>query len=110
MARVGSTPTIPNIMYAVTKAGIENLTKSMAIELGQYNIRVNAIAPGAVDTPIHGGDQAKEYVMELLTPRLINKRLIEPNEIVDLVMFLLSPLSTMVLGETILIDAGLLCS
>lgn len=99
-------------MYCATKAAMENLTKSMAIELGAHSIRVNCILPGTTNTPMLQNSQSKpendEFIKEVLNARMIVKRLIEPNEIADLVMFLLSPLSSMIVGEAVVIDGGFL--
>jgi len=98
-------------VYAATKAGVANLTKSMAIELGPHNIRVNAVSPGMVDTPLLQKtlDDNDQY-MDAAMQRCVIKRFIKPNDIADLVAFLLSPLSAMIAGDNILIDAGLLTS
>lgn len=107
-SRIGSGCTTGAAIYSATKAGVENLTKSMAIELGEHNIRVNAVNPGGVNTPLlHSANKASN-VLETYLPRVVFKRLIEPNEIADLAMFLLSPLSTMIVGETVVIDGGYL--
>lgn len=107
-ARCGSP--VGSIMYSSTKAALENLTKSMAIELGSQNIRVNCILPGTVNAPMLHQTMplVDDYVRETMTARMIIKRLVEPNEIADLVMFLLSPLSSMIVGESIVIDGGFL--
>lgn len=102
---------VGSVMYSVTKAAVENLTKSMAIELGSQNIRVNCILPGTTNAPMFFQHQSLPGIEELqksMGARMIIKRLIEPNEVADLVMFLLSPLSSMIVGESIVIDGGFL--
>jgi len=108
-SRFGST--LGGGVYGATKAGVENLTKTMAIELGPHNIRVNAVSPGTVDTPIlkTGGEPMQKHLANMIQ-RLVVKRWIHPNELADLVMFLLSPLSSMIVGESVIIDGGYLTS
>ncbi|CAL8128805.1 unnamed protein product [Orchesella dallaii] len=99
-------------MYAATKSALEMLTKSMSLELGAHNIRVNCIAPGLVaeitapDTPPAESDPDMDAAIEKILARTSIKRAIDPNEVADLVMFLLSPLSAMITGESVMIDGG----
>jgi len=96
-------------VYSAAKAGVGNLTKSMAIELGPHNIRVNNINPGVVETPMKSSvENGMKKFMDTLEERLVGKRLIAPNEVADLTMFLLSPLANMIMGESVLIDGGYL--
>ncbi|CAL8129024.1 unnamed protein product [Orchesella dallaii] len=94
-------------MYAATKIALEMLTKSVAVELAVHNIRTNCIAPGLVDAPMaKPHDPVVAANIEKLIARLPIKRAINTNEVADLVMFLLSPLSAMITGETVMIDGG----
>jgi len=97
--RVGAQTAI----YSATKAAIENLTKTMAVELAAHNIRVNCMCPGGVDTPMLTSVPAQKD--ECLKRHLIN-RLIDPNELADLAIFLLSSAASMITGETVVIDGG----
>lgn len=95
--------------YGPAKAAVENLTKSMAVELGPHKIRVNCILPGYVDTPmtVRGNlPQEMQEVIEIWRKKMFGGRGIDPNEIADLVIFLLSPLSNMITGQGIVIDGG----
>jgi 3-oxoacyl-[acyl-carrier protein] reductase len=90
------------IAYAVSKAGLISLTKSLSAVLGPKGIRVNAVAPGWVETEMTAGtlpDEAKE-----LTPLGRNAK---PEEIANVVSFLLSDKSSFINGETITVDGGL---
>lgn len=90
------------IAYAASKAGLISLTKSMAVVLGPKNIRVNAVAPGWVETDMTKDsmpDESKE-----LTPLHRNA---QPEEVAKVVGFLLSEKSSFVNGTTITVDGGL---
>jgi len=90
--------------YSATKAAVTMLTKSMAMELGEYNIRVNCICPGTMNTEMTRGVSAASATA---LQKAVIKRLIETSESADLVCFLLSPLAGMITGSAVLIDGGL---
>lgn len=90
-------------IYSASKAAIENLTKTMAVELAKHNIRVNCMCPGGVDTPMLSSVPVQ--TAECLKRHLIN-RLIDPNELADLAIFLLSSAASMITGESVVIDGG----
>ena len=92
--------------YCVSKAGIVMLTRAFAQELGQYGIRVNAIAPGMVKTELsrpNWSDPAFLEHMETMTPL---GRIGETNDISGAALFLASNSSSYVSGNTILINGG----
>lgn len=90
------------VAYAASKAGLISLTKSLAAILGPRNIRVNAVAPGWVETEMTA-DTIPEESKEL-TPL---KRNAKPVEVANVVSFLLSDQSSFVSGATITVDGGL---
>ena len=98
-----------NAMYAITKAAVVTATKIMAQEWAEYNIRVNAIAPGHVHTRL--GDSifgaVPEYEEEFLK-RVPMGRIGDPDEIVGAMIYLASDASSYVTGETIVVDGGAL--
>ena len=92
--------------YAAAKAGVFGLTRSMALELGKYNILVNSILPGPITT-----EKAGTYGMEQLisvTNRVVLKRLGDQEEVANLVLFLASEKSSFITGSSIVIDGGFL--
>lgn len=96
----------PNLVdYTASKGGIEMFTKSAAVELGQYGIRVNCVAPGAVEierTANEAGDYAGTW--SKITPL---GRVGQPEDIARTVAFLVSPAADFVSGQTIWVDGGL---
>ena len=92
--------------YAASKGGLNMLTKVMAAEWGPYNIQCNAVAPTVILTPMGTqvwGDPAKSEPMLAKIPL---RRFGQPVEVADLILFLSSPASNLITGETILIDGG----
>ena len=99
--------------YAAAKWAVIGLTKSMAIELGDWNIRVNAICPGSVSGDRMDRVIAKEALMRSTSAEQVRreyssgqsiKRFVEPNEIADLCLFLSSSAAAMISGQSIAID------
>jgi NAD(P)-dependent dehydrogenase (short-subunit alcohol dehydrogenase family) len=92
--------------YCASKFGLDGLTKVMAVELGPHGIRVNAVAPTVVLTPMGTqvwGEAAKADPVKAKIPL---GRFLEPREVTDVVLFLASDAAAMIHGETILIDGG----
>jgi NAD(P)-dependent dehydrogenase (short-subunit alcohol dehydrogenase family) len=92
-----------SLSYAASKAGLTNLTKSLAINFGPRGIRVNAVAPGWIDTEM--GTNHPEQAAELTPLGRIGK----PSEVADLVAYLLSEKASFITGATIVIDGGITC-
>jgi NAD(P)-dependent dehydrogenase (short-subunit alcohol dehydrogenase family) len=90
--------------YGASKAGIIQLARTMAIEFGPAGVRVNAVAPGLVDTPIQ---KANAATVNTTAQRSALKRLASAEEIANVILFLLSDLSSFVTGHTIVADGGL---
>ena len=94
-------------VYSVTKAAVIMLTQTMAKEWGQYNIRVNALAPGIIKTRLSENMWKDATVHEKTVSGIPLMRLGEPEEIAGAVVFLASPAASYITGETIVIDGGL---
>lgn len=90
--------------YASAKAGVVTLTKVLSKELARQNIRVNAVAPGVVDTEM--GKSIPEENRKAMLTMVPLGRFAEPQEIGDVVLFLTSDLSTYVTGQTIHVNGG----
>lgn len=87
------------------RAGVDNLTKSLAVEWAPHHIRINAIAPGIIRST--GLDQYPPGMLDGITTRIPMKRLGLPEEVADSCLFLSSPLSAYITGETIYLDGGM---
>ena len=108
MSSVNGTLAIPTIAsYNVSKGGINQLTRVMALALADQGIRVNAVAPGTIATELAAkavltSEEAKAKIM-MRTPM---KRLGEPSEIADVVAFLASDAASYITGEIVVVDGG----
>ncbi|MDO5626154.1 MAG: SDR family oxidoreductase [Pseudomonadota bacterium] len=108
MSSVNSVLAIPAIAsYNVSKGGINQLTRAMALALADRGVRVNAVGPGTIATELAAkavltSDEAKNKIM-MRTPM---KRLGEPSEIADAVAFLASDAASYITGEIIYVDGG----
>ena len=95
-----------NPAYVSTKGGLKQLTKSLAVDLGKYNIRVNNLGPGYIKTNMTKGswkNRRKE-----IEDRTILGRWGEPEDLVGTVIFLLSSASNYITGQDIYVDGGYL--
>lgn len=101
----------PNIVhYSASKGGIVAMTEALALELASFNIRVNAIAPGAIDTPMMASSEQDPKTMEGTLARIPMHRIGKPEEISNAVLFLASDRSSYITGSTIIVDGGWLAT
>jgi len=101
----------PNLVhYVATKGGIAGMTEALALELAHYNIRVNAVAPGLIDTPMVDPVKSNDEGLKGLLARLPMKRMGKPEEISSAVLFLASDASSYMTGSVINVDGGWLAS
>jgi len=98
----------PNISYQATKGAVVNMTRALAVEWAGQGIRVNAIAPTWVRTPLTRGITDKPELVQRIEQLTPMGRFAEPEEIVGGVLFLASRASAMVTGHTLAIDGGFL--
>ncbi|MEM8771189.1 MAG: SDR family oxidoreductase [Pseudomonadota bacterium] len=103
MGHVGS----PNrSVYCMTKHAIEGLTKAMAVELAPHNIRVNAVAPTFIETPMTkpmlDNPDFRDFVFNMIPMGKMG----QPQDVADAVLYLASPMSEMVTGHSLLVDGG----
>ena len=108
MSSVNGTLAIPNIAsYNVSKGGINQLTRVMALALADRGIRVNAVAPGTIATELAAkAVLTSEAAKTKIISRTPLKRLGEPHEIADVVAFLASDAASYMTGEIVVVDGG----
>ena len=108
LSSVNGVLAIPSIAsYNVSKGGINQLTRVMALALTDQGVRVNAVAPGTIATDLAknavlGSDAARARIMS----RTPMRRLGEPAEVADVVAFLLSSAASYMTGEIVVVDGG----
>jgi 3-oxoacyl-[acyl-carrier protein] reductase len=93
------------VHYAASKGGVVSATKSLALELAPYKIRVNAVSPGYIETDMtkFESEEEKQFYLQ----KIPLKRLGKPSEIADCVAFLCSERSSYITGQVIQVNGGL---
>jgi len=98
-------------VYGATKAAVVNMAKTMSADLAERGIRVNAVSPGPVETPIFGragiSSEQSRQTKEWLQNQTLVKRMAEPEEIAEAVLYLSSDVSSFVVGTELVIDGGM---
>lgn len=97
--------------YDASKHGVWGFTKNVALELAPHKIWVNAIAPGAIETPgVTGGKALQADILEKFTAKIPMHRMGEPDDIGKVALFLASDMSSYMTGAQIVVDGGVLLS
>lgn len=106
----GLMPIADRTAYCTAKAGLVMMSKALAMEWAPYGIRVNAICPGAVDTPLfrtsyeNAPDPAAR--LEQIKTRYALKRIADPAELAEAIVFLASPAASYITGVALAVDGG----
>ncbi len=90
--------------YSASKAGVIGLTRALALELGKYNVAVNVVAPGLIDTPLT--QKLGKEVLEKLIQAQPTKAMGKPEDVASTVSFLVSEKTNFVTGQIIYVDGG----
>jgi NAD(P)-dependent dehydrogenase (short-subunit alcohol dehydrogenase family) len=93
--------------YGIAKAAIMHMTRMLAIEWADHDIRVNAVAPGRVDTPSRAGALAEPGYRDRALERIPLRRFGTPEEVAGAVRYLASPDAAYITGQTLVLDGGL---
>ena len=102
---VGHTGNIGQANYAASKSGLIGMTKSLALEYGKKNIKVNCISPGFIKSEMT--DKISENFKQSLKEKISLERLGNPEDVANAVIFLSSSLSDYITGETIHVNGGM---
>lgn len=98
--------------YAASKGGVVSLTRAMALDFAEQGIRVNAVAPGYIDTPLLRGfakaSGNAEAAIKKWSDRIPMRRLTKPEEVAEVILFLASTKASAVTGATYPVDGGFL--
>lgn len=98
---------IPNIVhYCASKGGVVGMTEALAVELAPYKIRVNAISPGMIETPMIDPVKKDSNTLNKFLKRVPLGRIGKPEEVSQLVVFLASNASSYITGSTFVVDGG----
>jgi 3-oxoacyl-[acyl-carrier protein] reductase len=92
--------------YSASKAGIIGYTKALAKELGAFNVTVNAVAPGLIETAMLKESEARDKIVDLALGESALKRVGQPEDLAYLVAFLASDKARHITGEVIKVDGG----
>jgi NAD(P)-dependent dehydrogenase (short-subunit alcohol dehydrogenase family) len=92
--------------YAASKAGLRGLTQTLAAEFGPQGVRVNALLPGAVETPMAAGFTATNEARSYMSGLHALKRIADASELARAALYLASDLSSFMTGQSMLVDGG----
>ena len=107
VSSLGAVRAIPNYAaVGASKAALESLVRHLAVELAPQKVRVNAVSAGVVDTDALKHFSNRNQLLDESARRTPAGRLTEPADVADIALFLASPLSGMMVGQTIVVDGG----
>jgi len=92
--------------YSASKAGIIGFTKAVAKELGAFSVNVNAVAPGLIETTMLKESDSRDKIIDMAMNEIVLKRVGQPEDLANVVVFLASDKARHVTGEVIKVDGG----
>jgi 3-oxoacyl-[acyl-carrier protein] reductase len=93
------------VVYSMTKHGIHGITKTLAVELAEYNILINTVCPGFTLTELTRKNNTHDQIAEI-SKEIPMKRMAEPDEIADVISYLVEERNTYMTGQMIAVDGG----
>lgn len=96
------------LAYAASKSAMSGVTRTLALELGQYGVLVNAIAPGYVNTELTSQNNSPEQIKQI-SSSIPLQRLAEPGEVAEMAAFLCSRKNSYMTGQVLVVDGGYVC-
>jgi NAD(P)-dependent dehydrogenase (short-subunit alcohol dehydrogenase family) len=93
-------------VYAMTKAAVISMTRTLAVELGPSRIRINAIAPGLVDTKFASAIVQDDTLRTMVVAKTALGRVAQPKEIAGAALYLASDAASYTTGEVLVVDGG----
>lgn len=93
-------------VYGMTKAALISMTQTLAFELGETGVRVNAVAPGIIDTKLSAALTSNPALLKMITERTAVKRVGQPAELAGIVSYLASEAASYTTGQTFFVDGG----
>lgn len=109
LASIAASIGIPNVVgYSPSKGAVKQLTQALAVELAKEGIRVNAIAPGVIETPMTSYTREAPERLEKFMARTPMARVGQPQELIGPVIFLASDMASYITGVTLAVDGGFL--
>jgi glucose 1-dehydrogenase len=101
-------PKPTGVPYCAAKGGMKMMMRTMCVELAPYNITVNNIGPGAIDTPLDAPLKARPDLFQELLDEIPLHRMGQPDEVAEMAIYLASDAAAYVTGATLVIDGGLM--
>lgn len=92
--------------YSASKAGIIGFTKALAKELGGFNINVNAVAPGLIETSMLKESEARDKIIDMAMNEIVMKRVGTPEDVANVIAFMASDKARHITGEVVKVDGG----
>mmetsp|Transcript_6859 Transcript_6859/g.3823 ORF Transcript_6859/g.3823 Transcript_6859/m.3823 type:complete len:250 (+) Transcript_6859:1428-2177(+) len=92
--------------YSASKAGIIGFTKALAKELGSFGVNVNAVAPGLIETTMLKESEARDKIIDMALAEIVLKRIGQPEDLANVILFLASEKAKHITGEVIKVDGG----
>ena len=105
-SQMGHIGAVKRTVYCMTKHAIEGLTKAMAVELAPQGVRVNAVAPTFIETPLTRPMLDDPAFKDYVTNQIPMGKIGQPQDVAAAVLYLASPASSLVTGDSLKVDGG----